>query len=416
MKRFYLWFVILCSVTSVFSSEVERLTLQLNAEPVTESAVPALHLEIEEHELSDEMLSLESAKGPYDWTGNGEIRLNAKVGSVSFEEAVLTIWNWNNEPVWQRAVSLGPGTLIAIDVEGFGSYLVTLDGIVEGKVMRRLIRNIAVTPDLVTAREQWKVDEFFLGVCTFPGRYHWSPGGEATLPAGLTEASARNLEAELMAEAGFQVVRVDESLEMGKRSSGGYLFNSARMDAAVNAYTSRRFELGLQLMNAADWAVEGKYESVTEHRWRYPHREVPQRAYIKALLERYGDSARFVQIFNEPDQEEFWSGTPDEFVNQFQFSRDEIRKRFPAMPVANGGYAYVDEEKTAFFIEKLHPFVSLPAYHAHGELSEMIEHFGLLKTQYQSVGVESANWVNTETGFDAWRLDQERRQAQAVVQ
>jgi len=407
---------VLSAASPVTAAEPLHLTLAPNSPPLAQLNVPRLHEEIAEHALSGNGLVLVPESGPYDWTSDGAFRLRVEVDATRFEHGILTIWNWNNEAIQQRRIIAGEPGVIDLAVDGFGSYLLTLDGFLDGEYRKRLIRNLAVTRDLNSARETWKTDEFFLGICTFPGRYHWTPGGEPTLPAGLSENEARNLEAGMMARVGFQVVRVDESLEMGRRESGEYLFDSKRMDAAVEAYTSRGFELGLQLMNAADWAVAEKYAEVTEHRWRYPHEEAAQRAYIAALLERYGESARFVQIFNEPDQVEFWSGTPDEFIEQFQFSRDQIQSDFPDVPIANGGYAFVDVEKTKYFVEALHPLVDHPAYHAHGELSGMIENFELLQQQHRSVGVESAKWVNTETGFDAWRLDQERRQAQSVAQ
>lgn len=419
MKRaFCVSLLFLGSVSGLHSAERELLSIGLRPEsPLLEQlSVPRLHEEIAEPKSSGSGLLLEPESGPYDWTSHGAFHLRIEVDATQFEHGILTVWNWNNEAVQQRRIVAGKPGDVEVAIEGSGSYLLTVDGFRDGEYRKRLIRNIAVTPDLNAARESWKTDEFFLGICTFPGRYHWTPGGEPTLPAGLSESEARTLEAEMMARVGFQVVRVDESLEMGRRDNGEYLFDSRRMDAAVEAYTSRGFELGLQLMNAADWAVAEKYAGVSEHRWRYPHAEAAQRAYIAALLERYGKSARFVQVFNEPDQVEFWSGTPDEFVEQFEFSREQIQSDLPGVPIANGGYAFVDIEKTKFFVDALHPFVDLPAYHAHGELTGMIENFELLVEHHRSVEIDSAKWVNTETGFDAWRLDQERRQAQSVVQ
>ncbi len=120
------------------------------------------------------------------------------------------------------------------------------------------------------------------------------------------------------------------------------------MDAAVESYTSRGFQLVLQTMSAADWAVLPPYADRGKDRWRYPHQEEPQRAYLAALVGRYGKHARFVQVSNEPDQTGYWSGTNEEFVTQFLFSRDEIRRVAPGLPITVGGYTLVDEAKCAY--------------------------------------------------------------------
>ena len=80
---------------------------------------------------------------------------------------------------------------------------------------------------------------------------------------------------ELLANS-TQVVRTDESLEMGRRKNAAgeeeYYFDFSRMDAAVESYARHGFQLALQTMNAADWAVLPHYDHHGNNRWRYPHR------------------------------------------------------------------------------------------------------------------------------------------------
>src|SRR5690606_5232207 len=102
----------------------------------------------------------------------------------------------------------------------------------------------------------------------------------------------------------------------------------------------------------------------------------------------------------------------EEFVTQVTFSRDEIQRVAPELPITTGGYAFVDEEKCAYFIEKFHEWVDFPAYHAHGNLAHFKRSFATMKRLQSEAGDRSTGWVNTETGYSAWRLDQERRQAQ----
>jgi hypothetical protein len=413
----------LLSSSAFAETAVTRFVLSPESEVLSEVTVPLLHEEVPEHHLSGSGLSLVPEPGPYEWTKIGPtkdvFRLNLQVEADQFEYGVLTVWNWHNYPVRQIRIEAGEAQKLEIGIASLGTYLLTLDGFHEGAFRKRLIRNIGVTKDANHARKTWKTDEFFVGICAFPGRYHWKPGGRPTLPAGLSEEKARNREAELIARLGLQVVRTDESLEMGRKTSGDgetYFFDFKRMDAAVGSYTSRGLQLALQTMNAADWAVLPKYADKGNFRWQYPHQETPQRAYLAALVERYRDHTRFVQISNEPDQIGYWAGTNEEFVTQFTFSQDEIRKVAPDLPLTYGGYSVVDEGKSEYFIGKLHSLVDFPTYNAHGNLEDYKRSFATMKRLQDAAGDTSDRWVNTETGYSAWRLEQERRQAQIDAQ
>ncbi|HRQ88397.1 MAG TPA: hypothetical protein PLA50_06350, partial [Bacteroidia bacterium] len=375
--------------------------------PLPEIGVPPLHEVRPEHHLSGDGLVLVPEAGPYEWTQTGPtenpFKLRVGVGAGRFDHGVLTVWNWHNHAVKQWRIGAGEERTLELRIAGLGVYLVTFDGWRDGAWQERLIRNIGATADQNAARESWRKDEFFVGLCAFPGRYHWKPGGQPALPAGLTESEARQREAALIARTGLQVVRTDESLEMGRRRTpeGGetYHFDFSRMDAAVASYTDLGFQLVLQTMSAADWAVLPQYADKGKARWRYPHREAPQRAYLAALVERYGRHARFVQVSNEPDQIGYWTGTNDEFVAQYTYSRDEIRRVAPGLPVTTGGYSLVDEAKCAYFIDRLHPLVDLPAYNAHGNLADYKRSFATMRRLQAAAGDTREGWVNTETGY-----------------
>lgn len=415
--------VVAASFSISLGSAVE-VTLSRESAILPETGVPLLHEVLPEHRLSGEGLILVPEKGPYEWSQAGPeaapFRLRLGVDSAYYDRASLTIWNWHNHAVWQGPIEGGAEEVLPIRIAGTGSYLLTLDGWKNGEVKARLIRNLAVTRDQNAVRGTWKTDEFFVGVCAFPGRYHWETPGGPALPRGLTEEEARSLEASLIAKTGLQVVRTDESLEMGRRTSadGGesYHFDFSRMDPAVGAFTSRGFQLVLQTMSAADWAVLPAYAGEGKNRWRYPHLEAPQRAYLAALVERYGKHARIVQISNEPDQTGYWSGTNAEFSTQYRFSREEVKSVAPHLPVTTGGYSLVDLEKCATLIQDLHSLVDLPAYNAHGNLDDYKRSFATMRRLQEEAGDAKTRWVNTEAGYSAWRLEQERRQAQIDTQ
>lgn len=412
------------SLPLLLAAEPRRADLGPESPVLSNEEVPFLQEVMTEHHLSGDGLSLIPEAGLYEWTKTGPttepFRLHVRIEETKYEHATLSLWNWHNELVQQWRLPAGAEEIVEIAITGLGTYLITLDGSREGIYRERLIRNLAVTTNNHADRATWKTDEFFVGICAFPGRYHWKPDGQTTLPAGLTEQQARDREADLIARLGLQIVRTDESLEMGRRENAAgdpeYYYDFSRMDAAVGAYTSRGFQLALQTMNAADWAVLPQYDHHGKNRWRYPHLEHPQRAYLAALVGRYREQARFVQVSNEPDQIGYWSGTNEEFVTQFTFSRDEIRRVAPELPITTGGYSLVDEKKSAYFIHQFHRLVDFPAYNAHGNLVDYKRSFATMKRLQAAAGDTSTRWVNTETGYSAWRLEQERRQAQIDAQ
>lgn len=405
------------------SAEGIHVQLGPESEPLKVTGVPFLHEKPQESIGEDDGLSIMGGE-PFRWAHTvGEsdlIEFEVNAEAKAFDEGVLTAWNWRNKAIGQWKFAAGTSQRFEIEIEGRGVYLLTLDGYEDGKCLKRLNRSLSMTDDLNHVRKTWKRDEFFLGICAFPGRYHWSFKGEPTLPAGITEDQAREVEADLLARLGFQVVRTDESMEMGQRVSEAgdrsFQFNFSRMDKAVEAYTSRGFELALQLMNSPDWAVLPKYANEPEPLWRFPREEVAQRAYVKALIGRYGKHARFVQVFNEPDQKAFWAGTQKEYLTQFEFTRDEVLKFRPELPVVNGGYSLVDQSRTEFFVKELKGKSSFLAYHSHGNIDDLAEDFKTMKKLQLEAGYSSVRLMNTEMGYDGWRLDQERRKGQFVPQ
>lgn len=416
--------LITCLLAPALTACAERQAIHVSPQmtPLPKAGVPQLHEQVKEAVDSSDGLILRSTTAN-EWSavaGSSQTpSFTAQVDREKFDHAILTIWNWHNRAIAQKKIDSSDAVPFELKIEGLGIYLITLDGYRGDKCVGRGIRSIGVTRDLSDARKTWKTDEFFLGVCAFPGRYHWKSNGKATIPQGVSEDTARELEASLMARLGFQVIRADVSMEMGQRIDAGkrrYSHDFRRMDSAIKAYTSRGFRLAFQLMNAPDWAIEEEYANVKSNRWRYPRQRDPQQHYIASLLDRYGKHARFIQVFNEPDQIEFWAGTKEEFVTQYQFSREQIRRSLQTIPIANGGYAFIDQDKTKFFVEQIKGAVDLPAYHSHGNLRELKKDFALMEKLHDAAGYTKPTFLNTETGYAAWRLDQERRQAQAVAQ
>ncbi len=330
------------------------------------------------------------------------------------DELLLTFWDWENRPAAQSKVISDKPRRFDVSIEGRGVYMVTLDGFRDGKHAYRVVRSFAVLSANNDAKERWKQSDYWVGICAFPGRYHWNSGGKPSKPEAISEEKARRIEAEAMAKLGLTVARLDVSMVLPENE--GAPIDWKRMDAAVDAYTSRGFELALQLMHPPDWAMEEKYRNETKDRWRFPRREEPYRRYVREIVRRYGRHAKFVQVYNEPDQLEFWAASPEEFITEFDRACDEIRKALPTTPITNGGYAFIDPKRTEYFTTELKGKLDLAAYHSHGNLRELKRDIDHMRQLHDKAGYDKPRYINTECGFAAWRLDQERAQAAGVVQ
>lgn len=355
----------------------------------------------------------------YHWLADDEGAFEVTVRAAEAgraDELLLTVWNWENQAVAELKLAPGEPQPVRFRVEGRGVYLLTLDGYREKEHVYRLIRSFAAVPANTEARGRWSESDYWLGICAFPGRYHWSNDNRPTTPPELKEGDARAIEAELTGRLGLTVARLDVSMVLPQKP--GAAIDWRRMDAAVQAYTSRGFELALQLMHPPDWSIDEKYKTQTKDRWRFPRQEEAYRRYVREIVARYGKRAKFVQVNNEPDQVEFWPGEPREYVQQFEWAKEEIERAMPEakLPVVNGGYAFIDSTKSAYYVEHLKGKVDRSAYHSHGNLAALKRDMTEMRALHAAAGYESPRYINTECGYAAWRLDHERTQAASAVQ
>ncbi|MEX2215988.1 MAG: hypothetical protein WD768_17890 [Phycisphaeraceae bacterium] len=397
----------------------QAVDLRAGMPAIEKPGVPLLHEKVTEAD-DNAGLALDSSEA-FVWRHapvEGGAKFNLSLGtdaSDSFDRAVLTVWDWHNQPVFQRAFNGAAKQNVTFAVHGNGTYLLTLDAFAKDKCVYRLIRSVSVSPDAQGRREAWKGSDYWLGICAFPGRYHWTSGGKPVLPEGLSEQQAREREAELIAKLGLTHARLDVSMVMPENDKQA--IDWKRMDAAVNAVTPQAAErLALQVMHPPDWAIDPKYKDETKDRWRFPRREDAYRRYVRQLVTRYGKHAAFIQIYNEPDQVEFWPGEPAEYLKEVEWAKDEIRKLLPDVTITNGGYAFIDPKKSEYYINQLKGKLDLQAYHSHGNLRELIRDREMMGKLHTEAGYEKPRFINTECGYAAWRLDQERAQAIAILQ
>ena len=189
----------------------------------------------------------------------------------------------------------------------------------------------------------------------------------------------------------------------------------ARADASTDAFTSRGFRLAIQVDPAPAWAVLPAYGDRKDPRWRYPHREGPTRRIVAEVARRYGKHAAFFEIWNEPDNPDFWRGTVQEYVDHVRWCSEEIRKAMPGATVVNGGYTLIEPDKTGAIVRRIRNFVDETAYHYHGTVDGLPAAFAAYRAILSAAEVEQPRFLNTEMGYAAWRLDVERNMAAAAI-
>ena len=319
-------------------------------------------------------------------------------------------------PVVTTSVAGAGNHALRFDVTGNGTYLLTLDGSLNGKCVFRMARSFSVCPDNQPLIKKWAFDQFFIGTCSFPARQSWSNKfGTATCP-GLTPAQSADLDAERSARMGLQVVRFDALAgTAGKDDPDGKgWLDAPGTDSCVKALTSRGIKLDLQLWGPAP--VLKQYEKATDPLWRYPRLEGPYRAYIREAASRYAKDSAFIEIGNEPDNLDFWHGTPQECIAQHKCAVEEIRKVAPKAVLANGGYCLMKPEWTPILASGFKGTTDLIAYHSHGDLPALKKSFAEISRLHSAAGYASPRYINTEMGWAAWRLDQEQNQATTALQ
>jgi hypothetical protein len=131
---------------------------------------------------------------------------------------------------------------------------------------------------------------------------------------------------------------------------------------------------------------------------------------------RYGKDAALIELYNEPDNRDFWRGTPEEFIAWSRWAEEETRRAAPGAPIANGGYCLIEPEWTGLFARALLGKADLVAYHSHGGSPEIEATFAAMRAVHAAAGYAQPTFINTEMGYAAWRLDIERSQAATAIQ
>lgn len=399
---------------SVPGHAVTTLALRPDMPELPAGDVPALWAELPDADLVAKDLTLSPAV-PYHWVfAPGETVLLTASAEVP-GRVLLTVWDWERRPVARHEFAAPFTDELRLEVTGRGTYLLTLDSFTGVECQARLARSFAVCPSNEGRRALWRQSAFWPGCCSFPGRQHWTNSFGPAHPSGLSEQQAAELDAELSARLGLVLVRPDLPVTW---TAPDRPLDFQRADQAFRAFTSRGFKLALQMgfPGAADWALMPQYQGVTDPKWRYPRREEVVRRFTREVVERYAADSAFLEVYNEPDNADFWRGTVDEFIATHHWIADEARRAAPTLPVLSGGLCLMDPERTGLIVRGIADAVDGVGYHSHGGVDGLQAALTAMRATHAAAGYEQPVFYNTEMGFANWRLDMERAAAATAVQ
>jgi hypothetical protein len=209
------------------------------------------------------------------------------------------------------------------------------------------------------------------------------------------------------------------NLGVTRRDEAGMDLDFGMADACVRAFTSRGLRLDMQLFPPSGPGIgpvtPGHPDARPGENPIYPMLDAPYRHLVRETARRYGRSALFFQVGNEPGNALQYRGRPDEYVVQFRQAAEELHAALPGMPVTNGGYC-MDNADTHEIARALGSEASFVSYHWHGYLEGLAGFQQRIRDMLRAGGAQAAPLANTEMGLAVPTVGAERANAVAELQ
>ena len=164
------------------------------------------------------------------------------------------------------------------------------------------------------------------------GYYHQPAGLSDDFPEGTT---AQKIERDLTtaAETGAEVFRFGMAWDHIEKEPGRYDFHL--WDQVIDAAVRHGVTPIPYLCYTPEWAATGAKDP-----WSQPPRDPSAFARFAAVVaERYRGVVHAWELWNEPDNEAYWRGTPDDFARMVTGAARQIRRVDPEAVVVLGGMA-----------------------------------------------------------------------------
>ena len=351
---------------------------------------------------------------PFHWLARPGDTLMLHVWTPAADGVVsgrLTAWDWRNRPVWTQRVPARSLQSIPFYSAHRGAWMITLDGLrADQSTAWRMTRSVAFAPDQRRLQSIWRTMEFQVGSCCFPDRQRWPTSYGPGCPDDMDPELAWRLDADLMACSGLGLTRID--LLASDRAEDGYV-NTRRMDEITEYYRRQGLRLLLQIWGPGEVLPHYKAEQPA---WRYPRALQPLRTHVRTGVRRYARLCHAVEVWNEPDNLDFWLGTVEEYGIQTRAVLEEIARTAPRAETWVSGFCRMKPEWTAPMMREIAHRAHGVSYHAHGDRAQLRAVRDAIRRDLETAGWRDALLHNTEMGWACWRLDQDRMQAATGIQ
>ena len=181
-----------------------------------------------------------------------------------------------------------------------------------------------------------------------------------------------------------------------------------RYDDLIATARAQRFQVLALLAYATPWATTappGAPGNVTHYP---PSDQAAWLRYVTAVVSRYHQDVHAWEVWNEPDFDTFWGGTPAEYASLLAVTYQAIKAVDPAATVVLGGLGFRDlpgRPAEAFLSQILfdpdHPAAysfDVASFHHYGSLDDARRRVAALQAALAQAGVPRRPIWITETG------------------
>jgi len=222
---------------------------------------------------------------------------------------------------------------------------------------------------------------------------------------------------QLAAQARVGAVRAMLNWNLVEPAPGRYDWST--FDRLIGYLRANRLELVGGLGYATNWNTTApRSETRAGRRLMYPPADLDAwKRYVTSIVTRYKDVVRAWEVWNEPDLQAFWVGTPAQYAKLLAVTYDTIKRADPTAKVVLGGLALGGspgrlnpkflEEILADPVYPAARYFDVAAFHHYGSQGEAKRRMEYVKRMLARAGAAAKEIWITEAGYTSNPAEQE---------